>query len=54
MSIRNIRSKNAGSFYVRGAIKWLFPAEEVDLHGEQNSLQEAILCDENDPVAITK
>ena len=54
MSIRNIKSKNAGSFYVRGAIKWLFPAEEVDLHGEQNSLQEAILCDENDPVAITK
>ena len=54
MSIRNIKSKNAGSFYVRGAMKWLFPAEEVDLHGEQNSLQEAILCDENDPVAITK
>ena len=54
MSIRNIKSKNAGSFYVRGAIKWLFPAEEMDSHGEQNSLCEAILCDENDHVAITK
>ena len=54
MSIRNIKSKNAGSFYVRGAIKWLLPAEEVDSHGEQNSLREAILCHENDHVAITK
>ena len=53
MSIRNIKSKNTGSFDVRGAIKWLFPAEEVDSHGEQKSLREAILYDENDHVAIT-
>ena len=53
MSIRNIKSKNTGSFDVRGAIKWLFPAEEVDSHGEQKSLREAILYDENDYVAIT-
>ena len=53
MSIRNIKSKNLGSFDLRGAIKWLFPAEEVNSHREQKSLGEAILYDENDHVAIT-
>ena len=53
MSIRNIKSKNTGSFDVPGAIKWLFPAKEVDSHGKQKSLREAILYDENDHVAIT-
>ena len=52
MSIRNIKSKNTSSFDVRSAIKWLFRAEEVDSHGEQKSLLEAILYDENDHVAI--
>ena len=35
MTIKNIKSKNTGSFDVGGAIKWLFPAETVDSHGEQ-------------------
>ena len=48
MSIRN-----TSSFDVRSAIKWLFRAEEVDSHGEQKSLREAILYDENDHVVIT-
>ena len=43
MSIRNIKSKNTGSFDVRDAIKWLFTAEEVDSHGEQKCIREAIL-----------
>ena len=34
MSIRNIKSKNTRSFDIRGAINWLFPAEEVDLPGQ--------------------
>ena len=53
MSIRNIKSKNLGSFDVRGAVKWFFPAEEVNSHQEQKSLSETILYDENDHVAIT-
>ena len=53
MSIRNTKSKNSGSFDVHGAIKWLFPAQDVDSHGEQKSLPEAILYDENGHVAIT-
>ena len=53
MSIRNIKSRNTGSFDVRGAIKWSFSAEEVDSHGEQKSLCEAILYNENSHVAIT-
>ena len=52
-SIRNIKSKNTGSFDIHGAIKWLSPAKEVDSHGEQKSLREVILYDENDYVAIT-
>ena len=51
MSIRNIKSKNTGNFDIRGGIKWLVPAEEVDSHGEQISLREAILSDKNDHVA---
>ena len=43
MSIRNIESKSTDSFDVRGAIKWLFQADEVDSHGE--SLCQAILYD---------
>ena len=43
MSIRNIKSKNTGSFDVRDAIKWLFTVEEVDSHGEQKCIREAIL-----------
>ena len=31
----------------------MFPAEGVDSHGEQKSLNEAILYDENDHLAIT-
>ena len=31
----------------------MFSAEEVDSHGEQKSLREAILYDENDHAAIT-
>ena len=31
----------------------LFPAEEVDSHGEQKSLREALLYDENNHIAIT-
>ena len=53
MSIRNIKSKSTGSSDVRGARKWLFPAEEVDSHGEQKSLCETILYDENGHVVIT-
>ena len=53
MSIRNIKSKNTDNFDVRGGIKWLVPAEEVDSHGEQISLREAILSDKNDHVATT-
>ena len=53
MSIRNIKSKNTGSFDIHGAIKWFLPAEEMDLHGEQKYLHEAILYDENDHLAIT-
>ena len=53
MSIRNIKLKNTGSFDVRGAIKWLFPAVEVDSYGEQKSLHKTILYDENEHVAIT-
>ena len=53
MSIKNIKSKNTGSFDVQGAIKWLFQDEEVDSHGDQKSLREAILYDKNDHVAIT-
>ena len=53
MSIRNIKTKNTGNFDVRGTIKWLFTAEEVDSHGEQKNLRKAILCDDNDHVAIT-
>ena len=53
MSIKNIKSKNTGSFDIRGAKKWFFPADEVDSQGEQKSLLEAILYDENDHVAIT-
>ena len=53
MSIRNIKSKNTGTFDVHDTIKWLFLAEEVDSHGEQKSLCEAILYDENDLRAIT-
>ena len=34
MSIRNIKSKNTRSFDIRGAINWLFPAEEVDSPGQ--------------------
>ena len=53
MSIRNIELKNTGIFDVRGAIKWLFPAEGVDSHGKQKSFSEAILYDEIDHLAIT-
>ena len=53
MSIGDIELKNTSSFDVRGVIKWLFPAEGVDSHEEQKFLNEAILYDENDHLAIT-
>ena len=36
MSIKNMKSKTISSFDVRGAIKLLFQAEEVNSYGEQN------------------
>ena len=42
-----LNDKNAGGFDVRGPVKWLFPAEEVDSHGEQKSLREDMLYYEN-------
>ena len=53
MSIGDIELKNTSSFDVRSAIKWLLPAEGVDSHGEPKSLNEAILYDESDDLAIT-
>ena len=53
MSIKNIKSKTISSFEVRGAIKWLFQADEVNSYGEQKYFREAILYDENDHIAIT-
>ena len=48
-----LNDKNAGGFDVRGPVKWLFPAEEVDSHGEQKSLREDMLYYENYHVGIT-
>ena len=45
--------KKTDSFDVHGAIKCLFPAEEVYSHGEQKYFREAILYDVNEHVAIT-
>ena len=53
MSIKNMKSKTISSFDVRGAIKLLFQAEEVNSYGEQKYFREAILYDENDHVGIT-
>ena len=53
MSVKNIKSKNTGSFGLSGSITRLFPAEEMGSHEEQKSLREAILYDENDHVVIT-
>ena len=48
-----MKSKTISSFDVRGAIKLLFQAEEVNSYGEQKYFREAILYDENDHVGIT-
>ena len=54
MSIKNMKSKTISSFDVRGAIKLLFQAEEVNSYGEQKYFREAILYDdEDDHVGIT-
>ena len=48
-----MKSKTISSFDVRGAIKLLFQAEEVNSYGEQKYFREAILYDENDHIEIT-
>ena len=53
MSIKNMKSKTISSFDVRGAIKLLFQAEEVNSYEEQKYFREAILYDENDHIEIT-
>ena len=48
-----MKSKTISSFDVRGAIKLLFQAEEVNSYEEQKYFREAILYDENDHIEIT-